>query len=141
MMKLSNSKFKDYGLLILRIGVGLLLVLCGWPKMAGGAEVWGELGSAVSSLGVNFGYIFFGFVIACAEFWGGIFVILGVFFRLSCLLLTFSTLLIICNNLNQTTLCDVAFPVQMGVVFLSLILIGPGELCWGKLYKKIKNRK
>ncbi len=43
------SQYRDLGLLFLRAGIGTMMVLHGWPKLAGGIQQWEKLGKATSS--------------------------------------------------------------------------------------------
>ncbi|MBI4845587.1 MAG: DoxX family membrane protein [Candidatus Omnitrophica bacterium] len=45
----NNNKLIDGGLLILRIGIGVMFIFHGWPKVCAGAQMWESLGKAVSS--------------------------------------------------------------------------------------------
>ena len=51
----SCSKWRDSGLLILRIGLGIAFMVHGWPKLMGGPRFWEGLGGAVYNWGVAIG--------------------------------------------------------------------------------------
>jgi Predicted membrane protein len=87
MAKKANNKFQDIGLLLLRVGIGGMFMYHGWPKIAGGAAQWGVLGQSITAVGIPAGFVFWGFLQACAEFFGGIFLICGTFIRPFCILL------------------------------------------------------
>ena len=62
----------DIALLILRVGIGIMFILHGYPKMMGGMEKWILLGSyGMSSLGIDYFPAFWGFMSAFSEFFGG----------------------------------------------------------------------
>ncbi|PIP28783.1 DoxX family protein, partial [Candidatus Kuenenbacteria bacterium CG23_combo_of_CG06-09_8_20_14_all_39_39] len=82
--KNAQKYYADIGLLILRLGLGAMFIVHGWPKISGGAPLWPELGEAVSFCGIKFGFMFWGFMAACSEFFGGIFIALGIVFRPFC---------------------------------------------------------
>ena len=80
----------DIALLILRLGIGGMFILHGWPKVIGGAAVWVKLGGAMTYLGVPLGEGQWGFLsdpkvwgaaAAFAEFVGGILLVVGLFTR------------------------------------------------------------
>ncbi len=48
------SQYRDIGLLFLRAGIGAIMVMHGWPKLAGGLPAWQKLGHAMGYLGVKF---------------------------------------------------------------------------------------
>ena len=81
------DKYKDEGLLFLRLGLGIMFILHGWPKMLGGPEQWAGLGMAMGNLGIGFAPVFWGFMAAFAELVGGACLILGFMPRIACGLL------------------------------------------------------
>ncbi len=122
------SKHKDVGLLILRIGLGSMFIFHGAPKMFGGPETWEKVGLAMGSLGIQFLPTFWGFMAALSEFIGGICIILGVFFRPACVLLTITMIVAAIRHLSGGDgLRGASHAIEDGVVFLGLILIGPGK--------------
>ncbi len=82
------NKYRDVGLLILRVGFGIMFMFHGAPKLFGGPERWGKLGAAMGNFGIDFLPAFWGFMASFSEFFGGILLILGLFFRPACILLT-----------------------------------------------------
>src|ERR1700759_3012220 len=85
---LSNlSNYKNFGLLIIRVGLGIMFIYHGVPKLQGGEKQWGELGASMGVLGIYFVPMLW--VLACAivETVGGLFLILGFWFRPVCVLL------------------------------------------------------
>jgi len=87
-----SSKESNPGYLILRIFFGVALFIHGYPKMFGGIEKWRALGGAMNQLGVGFFPAFWGFMAAFAEFFGGIFLILGLFTTINAFLVFFTML-------------------------------------------------
>ncbi len=129
MEKKNGNKLMDLGLLVLRLGIGGMFIFHGWPKISAGAASWSELGKAVSSIGINFGFLFWGFMAACAEFFGGVFLILGIGVRFFCALMALTMAVAAANHLRSGQGLQVAsHAIEMGIVFFSLILIGPGGL-------------
>ena len=122
------NKYRDIGLLILRIGIGCMFLFHGAPKMFGGPERWEKLGLAMATFGIQFVPVFWGFMSASAEFFGGILIILGLFFRPACMLLTINMTVAASMHLNRGDgLGGASHAIEDGIVFLSLILIGPGK--------------
>ena len=72
------DKHRDIGLLLLRVGIGIMFMFHGYPKLAGGSEGWTKLGGALSALGVNFAPTFMGLMAALSEFGGGLLLVLGL---------------------------------------------------------------
>lgn len=123
------TRYRDAGLLLLRIGLGLAFMAHGWPKLAGGTGTWAMLGGAMGNLGIHFLPTFWGLMAALVEFVGGALLILGLAFRPACLLLTFQMLVAVLFHLQRGDAFGAGWShaLESGVVFLSLIFIGPGK--------------
>ena len=122
------NKHRHIGLLVLRIGIGLMFILHGAPKLFGGVEKWEKLGMAMATLGIGFAPVFWGFMAAVSEFFGGICLILGFVFRPACILLTITMLVAAISHLSRGDgLGGASHAIELGIVFLSLILIGAGR--------------
>ncbi len=88
----------DIALLILRVGIGIMFILHGYPKMMGGMEKWISLGSyGMGSIGIDFFPAFWGFMAAFSEFFGGLMILFGIYIRYFSILL-FITMLVAINT-------------------------------------------
>jgi putative oxidoreductase len=122
------NKYRDEGLLLLRIGIGLMFLYHGAPKILGGIETWTKLGAATKFLGLDFAPAFFGFMAAMAEFGGGILLILGFLVRPACAFLVINMAVAAALKFGTGAgLAGASQAIELGIVFLSLILIGPGK--------------
>ena len=122
------NKHRHIGLLVLRIGIGCMFILHGAPKLFGGAEKWTQIGMAMANLGIGFMPAFWGFMAAISEFFGGVCIILGIVFRPACILLTITMLVAAVSHLSRGDgLSGASHAIELGIVFLSLILIGAGK--------------
>lgn len=81
------DEHRDKGILMLRIGIGVMFMCHGFPKLTGGPEVWTKLGGAMSAIGIHFAPAFMGFMAAASEFGGGLLLILGLLTRPACFFL------------------------------------------------------
>jgi putative oxidoreductase len=118
---------RDLGLLVLRVGIGVMFMAHGWPKMAGGPEKWAALGSAMDTLGIGFAPAFWGFMAALAELVGGLLLALGVAFRPACALLLCTMIVASTKHLAAGDgFGKSSHAIEAGILFLSLLLIGPG---------------
>ena len=133
------AQYRNIGLLILRIGIGLMFILHGYPKLFGGPEMWEQVGGAMQAIGINFLPTAFGFFAAITEFFGGIFIMIGVFFRPA---LAFLTLVMAVAATTHIAGCDsfiiISHSIEMGIVFISLLFIGPGK---HNLSKRLRSRR
>lgn len=129
MILTSLSKYRDVGLLLMRIGLGAMMILHGWPKLVGGPALWEKLGMAMSHLGISFFPVGWGFMAALSESLGGALLIIGFCFRPATMLLT-CTMIVAATMHYKTSggeFLEYAWPVELAIVFASLILIGPGR--------------
>lgn len=124
----SLGKYRDVGLLVLRIGLGAMFILHGYPKMMGGPEQWAELGQAVSNVGIHGGYPVWGFLAAFAEFGGGILLILGLFTRVAALLLLGTMIVAAATHLARGDgVTGASHAIEAASVFFGLLFLGPGR--------------
>ena len=134
------DRYRDTGLLILRIGIGVMFVLHGFPKLRAGPETWVKLGGALSAVGVNLAPAFMGFMAAISEFGGGILLILGLFTRPACFFLLVTMIVATMMHLkNGDSFVKYSHALEAGVLFFSLLFIGPGRFSLDeKLSQKVK---
>jgi putative oxidoreductase len=123
------DKYRDVGLLVLRIGLGCMFLFHGFPIMFGGPEIWKEVGRlGMLDISIQLMPVVVGFIAAFAEFIGGICIILGLLFRPACLLLAITMCFAFAMHLRRgDTLGGASHAIENGIVFLSLIFIGPGK--------------
>jgi putative oxidoreductase len=122
------GRFRDFGLLVMRVGLGLAYIVHGAPKMLGGPAMWAKVGGAMGGLGVTFMPALWGFLASFAEFGGGVLLILGFLFRPAAVLL-FCTMAVATITLYQggQEFGAYSHPLKMAFVFFGLIFIGPGR--------------
>ena len=119
--------YKNLAILILRLGIGFMFILHGWPKFIGGPEKWINLGEyGMNSIGIYFAPLFWGFMAAFAEFFGGIHLILGLFTRFFSLLL-FITMLVAMMTHISNGIMEASHAIESSIIFLSLFLMGSGK--------------
>ena len=119
---------QNIGLLILRIGLGLMMMAHGYPKLMGGPEKWEAVGSAMKYFGLMDGYLYFGLAAALAEFFGGAALVLGLFTRVTCFLLFFTMLVATVRHYAAGDgFGGWSHAAEVGIVFFALIFIGPGR--------------
>ena len=124
------GKYRDAGLLFLRLGLGTAFIIHGLPKLTGGPKLWAGIGKSMIHLGIDFLPTFWGFMAAATEGIGGILLILGFCHRPVCLLLSF-TMVVATLTIASGKSADFgtySHPLEMAIVFVSLALIGPGKL-------------
>ena len=130
----------DLGLLLLRVIFGGVIFIFGVQKLMGGGEMFGQIGGSMAMFGITWQPKLWGLLCALAETFGGLFVLLGVFFRPAALILIFNLIVATAANAQMTGAVDtssmmgfavwlgkVAIPVYYLVAFLELFFTGPGK--------------
>jgi len=122
------DKYRDIGLLILRVGIGIMFMIHGLPKLTAGPEKWVMLGGTMKALGVGFAPMAWGFMAALSEFGGGLLLALGFFTRPACIFLLATMIVAAVMHISKgDPFVKYSHAMEAGTLFLSLILIGPGK--------------
>jgi putative oxidoreductase len=123
------DRYRDWGLLFLRVGLGIAFLFHGVPKILGGPEKWAGLGgAAMGAMGISFAPTLWGLMAALSESVGGILLILGLFFRPACFFLAITMAVAFNMHFQAGDPFNVfSHSLEDGIVFLALILIGPGK--------------
>ena len=124
-MVLTNlTRYRDAGILLLRVGFGIAFILHGFPLVWGGPGVWFKLGSG---LGMPVPTVFGAFA-AFGEFLGGILLLAGFLFRPACVWLLCVMLGALAFHLKKgDDFNTYSHALEAAIVFASLIFIGPGK--------------
>ena len=124
----SLNRYKNLGLLIIRIGLGILFIYHGLPKLLGGPENWQKLGTAAGAVGIHFLPVFWGFLCAVTETIGGILVVVGLAFRPVCLLMAVNLIVAAAFTYKLSgDFGDATHAIEDAIVFAGLVFIGPGS--------------
>lgn len=118
----------DLGLLMLRVGIGVMFTLHGYPKLIGGTEAWAQIGGTMKLVGIHFAPAFWGFLAAAAEAVGGQLLAIGLFFRVACVFLLGTMLMATIMHLSSGDEFNAySHALESAILFLSLAFIGPGK--------------
>ena len=120
-MKISQKtslKHVNTGLLVLRIGIGIMFMFHGLPKLLGGPDMWENIGSSMSYVGIDFLHVFWGFMAGFAEAVGGLFLVLGLAFLPAALMMHFG---------KGDGFTGYSHALESMILFISLAIIGPGK--------------
>ncbi len=122
------DKYRDIGLLILRVGISVMFIMHGLPKLTGGPEKWEMLGGTMKSLGVDFAPMAWGFMGAFSECIGGLLLAIGLFTRPACFALLATMIVAMSMHISKgDPFVAYSHAMEAGILFISLILIGPGK--------------
>ena len=127
-----GERYRDWGLLLLRLGIGGMFMGHGWPKLAGGAAKWAKLGKAMTHLGIDFAPTLWGFLAATSELLGGLLLALGLLFRPATMALLGTMVVAATMHVSKGDgFGGASHAIEMAIVFLALLLIGPGKYVLG----------
>ncbi|HHW81249.1 MAG TPA: DoxX family protein [Bacteroidales bacterium] len=124
---INREALVNVGLLVLRVGIGIIFVFHGLPKLMGGVETWTQLGSTMSVMGITFAPVFWGFMAAATEVGGGLFIIFGLLHRLVALMLIFTMVVALLVHVAAGDPFAVySNALKALVVFVAFAISGPG---------------
>lgn len=124
--KLGN--YKNTGLLIMRAGLGIMMMIHGYPKLMAGPKLWAMLGSSTGNLGIHFAPVFWGFMAAVTEAVGGLLIAIGLWFRPVCILMTINLIVAASHHFGAGEgINGAAHAIETGIAFLGLLFFGPGK--------------
>lgn len=132
-----GSMYQDFGLLVLRVGLGLMfIVFHGGPKILSGPEGWESLGNQV---GLDYFPHFWGFMAAFAESVGAFFLLIGLFTRYALLFLIATMVMAVTYHLGRGDGLDGSkYPIEMGIVFLAVFCVGAGRYSLDSLFRQTR---
>lgn len=120
--------FRDHGLLFLRVGLGMMFVVHGWPKLVGGPEKWEKVGGAMATLGLDFAPQFWGFMAAITEVGGGLLLALGLMTRPVLIGLIFTMVVATWMHISKDSgFPKISHPLKTAIMFIGLFIMGPGK--------------
>ena len=119
----------DIGLLIIRLGVGLMfLFVHGGPKLLAGREMWEQIGGAMAVVGISVAPVVWGLLASLSEGVGGLLLALGLFARPAAFFMTVTMAVASIMHLTHGDGIQTAsHAIELGCVFLGLLVTGPGR--------------
>jgi len=119
----------DFGLLLLRVGLGAIMAAHGVTAIMNGQDQWKFMGSQLALLGIDFYPLFWGFMAAISMAVGGFFVVIGYLYRISCFLIFLTMLMAFLFHLNSGDgmLEAGGQSLKMCLAFLAMMFVGPGR--------------
>ncbi len=126
---LASESGRETAFLVLRVVLGLLMMVHGWPKVLGGPERWAGLGGVMETFGITFAPMLWGAAAAFSELFGGALLILGLLTRPAAALIVFTMAIAALNHaLGGDPFGRISHPSAIGVGCLAILLGGPGRL-------------
>lgn len=122
------GNYRNFGLLIMRVGLGVMFIYHGYPMLGGGPKEWYEVGTSARYVGIHFWPTVWGLLCAATETFGGFLLIIGLAFRPVCLLLLITLIVAAAMHFGKGEGLDgAAHAIEDAVVFAGLLFVGPGR--------------
>lgn len=122
------SARKEGGLLVMRLGLGLMMMTHGWPKLIGGPDKWERLGGNMEHLGISLFPVFWGLMAALSEFAGGALVAIGFWSRTASCFLIFTMIVAALTHFSSGEgLSGASHAIEVGFAFFGILVLGPGK--------------
>lgn len=120
------EKYRDVGLLVVRLGFGLYMFIGhGWGKITSGPDQWAELGGTMGLFGITFFPVFWGFMAALAESVCALLVAAGLFTRVAALILI-GNMFVAASMHIITGNGSPEMAILYGLVWIGFLFAGPG---------------
>ncbi|MFT4627425.1 MAG: putative oxidoreductase [Myxococcota bacterium] len=120
--------YRDLGLLVLRVGLGAMMIGHGWPKLAGGVETWEKLGGAMAHLGITTAPAAWGLAASLSECVGGALLVLGLATRPAALSLAITMFVAFWMHFDGGDgFRGWSHAAEDGIAFLALVILGGGR--------------
>lgn len=114
--------------LLVRVGLAYYFIPQGWKKLMGGPKTWLWLGQQMGNIGIHFAPVVWGFAAACAEFCGGMALLVGYRTRVASVFMVFVMFVaIIMHTMKGDPITTTLFPVYFLLLFLILLFTGAGR--------------
>jgi len=137
----SNPAWLHAGLCVLRLGIGTLLLIHGYPLLTGGAPLWYKLGLSMKALHITFLPVFWGFLLALAQAVGGGRIARGVRVRPAAFLAFCAMLVPVITHVRADhALSTYQYPLVLAIVAVSLLLSGGGSYAFGYIILPLRDR-
>jgi len=129
-MKTLPGPWPDTGMLLLRLGTGITMIVHGWLKFAGGEPFLTTVGTNWGgTIGIHFTPFLVGIFVALAQALGGLLIALGFLARPAAILLTFVMAVgaVMVFEKTGTTFKDWSHPLEAALTCLAIAVMGTGK--------------
>lgn len=121
------AKYREAGLLLIRVSLGLLFILYTAPVLIGGPKVWAHFGAGATQFGLHSHFQLWGFLGSLLGCLGGALMIFGLFFRIGVLLVLLLAVGYAIAVYDGTGFRAALPSIEMCFVLAGLLFVGPGK--------------
>ena len=122
------AKYSDFGLLLLRVSIGVLFILYTAPALLNGPSAWAHFGAGARNLGIHSHFQMWGFIAALLGCLGGVLVIFGLFFRPGILVLLVLAIAHAIGVKHGSGFRPALPSIEVCFVLAGILFVGPGKL-------------
>ena len=109
----------------------------GIPKLLAGPSMWARLGGALPTGGIDLPPALMGLLAALSECVGGLFLLLGFMTRPACFFLLITMTVAASMHIGKgDSFSKFSHALEAGILFLSMLLIGPGKYSIDRLISR-----
>jgi putative oxidoreductase len=127
--------FFNLGMLVIRLGVGIIFIKSGIGKLFAGQDTLISIGKNMQLIGVNTYPLFWGICAMLSELVGGSLLIIGCLVRPAAFILSFTMFIAILHHIHAgDDIQTIFYPLSYFLICLGILFAGPGEYvflkCW-----------
>ncbi len=122
------AKYREAGLLLIRVSIGLLFILYAAPTLIGGPKAWAHFGAGAGHFGLHSHLQIWGFLGSLLGCLGGVLMIFGLFFRVGVLLvlvLAIGHAIAVYKGLGFSR--RACLRLKCALFWLGILFVGPGK--------------
>src|ERR1044072_2445592 len=113
------AKYREAGLLLIRVSIGVLFILYTASALIGGPKAWAHFGAGAEHFGLHSHLQLWGFIGSLLGCLGGVLMIFGLFFRIGVLLV-----LVLAIGHALEVYYGAGFRVALPSIEMCVVLIG-----------------
>ena len=121
------AKYRETGLLLIRVSLGLLFILYTAPALIGGPAAWAHFGAGARHWGLHSHFQLWGFLGSLFGCLGGVLMIFGLFFRIGVLLVLLLAIAYAMAVESRTGFRAALPSIEMCLVLVGILFVGPGK--------------
>ena len=121
------AKYRETGILLMRLSVGLLFIIYAAPPLMGGPKAWAQFGGGASHFGLHSHLQFWGIIGCLLGSIGGVLMIFGLFFRIGVLMVLLLAIPHAITVYGGPGFRAALPSFEICFVLLGLLFIGPGK--------------